>query len=158
MYRSFTINIINMKKIILAALLLSTTLLSQAQNDGAYYWKMLGKINFATQINPETGDVVYAPVFGKAIKEMEGKEIILKGYILPVPSRDGTFILSAFPYSSCYYCGGAGPETVIEVTPKFPILSRGSKPVTIKGKLKLNQPYNMLYLPYFLKDAEPYVE
>jgi hypothetical protein len=100
--------------------------------------------------------VQYAPVYSKDVRALVGKEIVLKGYILPVPSREGTIILSAYPYSSCYYCGGAGPETVIEVHPQFPIIHRSNKPVILKGKLKLNEPYDGLNLPYFLMDAEPH--
>lgn len=129
-----------------------------AQVDAALTWKTLGKISFKEQFNPETSDVVYAPIYSKYVKELEGKEIILRGYLLPVASRNGTVILSAFPFSSCYFCGGAGPETVIEVHPKVPIINRSGKPVSIKGRLKLNQPYDSLLLPYFLMDAQLHVE
>lgn len=147
-----------MKNIMLAFALVLCSANVSAQTDGMYYWKQLAKIQFASQFNAATGDVAYAPVFSSAVRELKSKEIVLKGYILPVQSRDGTVILSCFPFSSCYFCGGAGPETVIEVHPKFPIVTRSNKPVTLKGRLSLNEPYDMLYLPYFLLDAEVFTE
>ena len=47
------------------------------------------------------------------------------------------FVFSAFPYSSCFFCGAAGPETVIEVFASEGI-SYTSESISIKGKLKLN--------------------
>jgi hypothetical protein len=47
----------------------------------------------------------------------------------------------------CYFCGGAGPESVIEVTVKKP-LKFTSRVITLKGTLKLNDsdPDKLFYL------------
>jgi hypothetical protein len=37
----------------------------------------------------------------------------------------------------CFFCGGAGPETVMEVQSTEPV-KYTAEPVTIKGKLVLN--------------------
>ena len=148
-----------MKKLSLFLILFECLALAcSAQLEGAEGWKSLGKITFVNQLNAETGDVVYTPIYSKSLKALAGKEIVLRGYVLPIPAKDGNFILSAFPFSSCYYCGGAGPETVIEVSPKIPILARSGKPIIIKGRLRLNQPFDSLRLPFFLIDAELFSE
>ena len=49
------------------------------------------------------------------------------------------YVLSAYPYSQCFFCGNAGPETVVELS--FVGKQRRlqmDQLVTIKGKLKLN--------------------
>jgi hypothetical protein len=52
----------------------------------------------------------------------------------------------------CFFCGGAGPETVMEVISKEPI-KYTTEAITIKGKLDLNA-NDINRLMYGLKDAE----
>lgn len=131
----------------------------QSTAGAAYYWKVLSKVTTKGQFNAETGEVNYVPVFSKYVKDLKGKEVILTGYILPVEAKiEGSLTISAFPFSSCYFCGGAGPETVVILIPKFPIIHRPNKPVVVKGRLKLNEPYDPQHLYYTLLDAEPYFE
>ncbi len=85
------------------------------------------------------GFKVDVPVFSDDVKELEGKEITIKGYIIPVEGYKShkEFVFSAFPYNMCYFCGGAGPETVMEVVSIEPI-KYTAQAVTLKGKLSLN--------------------
>ena len=59
----------------------------------------------------------------KKSRPLPGKEIVIKGYIIPVEGYKShkEFILSAFPYNMCFFCGGAGPETVMEVEASEPV-------------------------------------
>ncbi len=102
-------------------------------------WKTLGKITFKKEYDELMGFKVDVPVFGKEIQALEGKEVTIKGYIIPVEGYKGhkEFIFSAFPYNMCFFCGGAGPETVMEVYAKDPV-EYTAEAVTLKGKLTLN--------------------
>ena len=102
-------------------------------------WKTLGKITFTKQYDELLGFKVDMPVFSEDVKALEGQEITLKGYIIPTEGYKShkEFVFSAFPYNMCFFCGGAGPETVMEVTALEPITFTGD-PITIKGKLQLN--------------------
>lgn len=143
---------------------LFATLSLTAQNSGAntnqplptgedyYYWKVLSKVKFLSNFDKSTGEVIYQPVFGKEIESLEGKRIFLKGYIIPADLSGGKMTLSAFPYTSCYFCGGAGPESVIEIDTKEPIIYRMEKPIVIEGTLELNRD-NPLRLMYILRKA-----
>jgi len=93
------------------------------------------------------------PVFSKEVKALEGKEIIIKGYIIPVEGYKShkEFVFSAFPYNMCFFCGGAGPETVMEVSASEPI-KYTAETVTIKGKLALNST-DINKLIYSISDA-----
>lgn len=118
-------------------------------------WKTLGKVTFKTKKDPMLGYDVDVPIFGKEVKELEGKTIEIRGYIIPVEGykQQGYFVFSAYPYNLCYFCGGAGPETVMEVfTKKGTTVKYTAKPITIKGKLVLNSK-DVNKLMYLMEDA-----
>ncbi len=85
------------------------------------------------------GFKVDVPVFSEDVLAMDGKTVDVRGYIIPVEGYKGhkEFIFSAYPYNMCFFCGGAGPETVMEVFANEPI-EYTAEPITIRGKLELN--------------------
>ncbi len=125
------------------------------ETDDMYYWKILSKVKYKSNLDAESGEVIYTPVFSKSIEQYEGKTIFLKGYIIPAELSRGKMTLSAFPYSSCFFCGGAGPESVIELETTTPIIYRLEKPIVLQGKLQLNRT-DPLRLMYVLKNATYY--
>ena len=127
----------------------SSNLLSQ-QNT----WKTLAKISFKKQYDELMGFKVDVPVFSEDIVNLNGQEVTIKGYIIPVEGYKShkEFIFSAFPYNMCFFCGGAGPETVMEVLAKNPV-EYTAEQVTLKGKLELNDS-DINRLMYALNDAE----
>jgi hypothetical protein len=102
-------------------------------------WKTLSKITFKKEFDEVLGLKIDVPVFGKEVKALEGKEVTVKGYIIPTDGYKSQteFVFSAFPYNMCFFCGGAGPETVMEISSKQPI-QYTSEPVYLKGILRLN--------------------
>ena len=79
------------------------------------------------------------PVFSETVRLLEGKELTIKGYIIPTDGYKShkEFVFSAFPYSMCFFCGGAGPETVMEVEATEGV-KYSADAVYLKGVLKLN--------------------
>lgn len=116
-------------------------------------WKTLGKITYKKKYDELLGFKIDIPVFSEPILKLDGKEIELKGYIIPVEGYKShkEFIFSAFPYNMCFFCGGAGPETVMEVEAKEGI-EYTAEQVRIKGKLQLNAE-DINRLMYILTDA-----
>jgi len=116
-------------------------------------WKILSKITFKKQYDEMMGFKVDIPVFSKDVKALEGKEITIKGYIIPVEGYKShkEFVFSAFPYNMCFFCGGAGPETVMEVSASEAI-KYTAETVTIRGKLALNSS-DINKLIYSISDA-----
>ena len=102
-------------------------------------WKTLSKITYKKEYDEMLGFKVDIPVFSEDILKIEGKEVKIKGYIIPVEGYKShkEFILSAFPYNMCFFCGGAGPETVMEIYAKEPV-EYSAEPITLKGNLELN--------------------
>jgi len=93
------------------------------------------------------------PVFSAPVKALENKEIEVKGYIIPVEGYKShkEFIFSAFPYNMCFFCGGAGPETVMEVEATDAV-EYTAEQVILKGTLSLNDS-DINRLMYLIKDA-----
>lgn len=142
-----------MKNYLTTSLLILMTLSVVAQsNDNV--WNTLSKITFKKEYDELLGFKVDVPVFSEEVLALENQEVIIKGYIIPVEGYKShkEFIFSAFPYNLCFFCGGAGPETVMEV---FAIESvkYTTDPIYLKGKLELNAS-DINRLMYALNNAE----
>ncbi len=102
-------------------------------------WEMLRDVTFKKKWSAEESMFVLYPTFGAKVANLKDKEIVLTGYMIPVDVDANVYVLSANPYSSCFFCGGAGPESVVQIkfkksTKRFDTDDR----VTVKGKMKLN--------------------
>ncbi len=121
--------------LLLALSILSIT--SFAQTDG---WSVFAKTKFDAKFNQQAGEYFLYPTFSADLKSQVGKEFSLEGYYLPIDvDGDAYIILSKFPYSQCFFCGGAGPESIAEVFFKTkPGKFEPDQYIRVKGKLKLN--------------------
>jgi hypothetical protein len=111
-------------------------------------WKTLFEVKYGDWL------ASFNPKFTDKIKALHQKTITIKGYLIPLQEqkKHTNFLLSAFPYDMCFYCGKAGPETVIEVTAKKPIKTT-NEVIILRGTLQLNsQDPNHLF--YLMPDAE----
>jgi hypothetical protein len=126
---------------------------------GDYYdiqWKDLSRVRFEERMNEDLKVMVPYPIFHPSVKRLDGKKIQIKGYVIPFEETgDATIvILSAFPFSNCFFCGGAGAETVIDVQLKNQRKRfKQDAMVTFRGKLRLNDS-DLDYLNYILDDAD----
>lgn len=99
-------------------------------------WKTLGQLEYFDAPHDIYGSVLL-PKFTKDIKALNGKTILIKGYIIPVDND--IYALSQTVYASCFFCGKSGPETVIGLTfAHKPGKLKMDSFVLIKGKFKLN--------------------
>lgn len=132
--------------------LLAIALVSFGQRTSAENWKTLGQLEYEKS-RDEYGEI-YVPKFGQDIRALEGKEIELSGYIIPFEGmfKPDHLIISSVPIASCFFCGGAGPESVAEIYLDEPV-EYTAKKVTISGKLALNDS-DVDQLMYILNDAK----
>jgi hypothetical protein len=102
-------------------------------------WKTLAGVTYIKKYDDFLGFKVDFPVFSEELESMEGQVIEIRGYIIPIEGYKShkEFIFSAYPYNMCFFCGGAGPETVMEIVAKEPI-KYTAEAITIRGNLKLN--------------------
>jgi hypothetical protein len=153
-YKILKIKELHMKNILFILFFATTSAAFSQSSLKDNTWKTLSRITFKKEYDEVLGLKIDVPVFGTEVKSMEGKEVTVKGYIIPTDGYKSQkeFVFSAFPYSMCFFCGGAGPETVMEVVSKEPI-KYTSEPVYLKGILRLNGK-DVNRLIYSLEKAE----
>lgn len=135
----------------LLLLVLNCTLL-HAQ---ASAWDSFARVKFVSKYNSDYGMNIQVPQFDWAIRLLEGKEVSLKGYFVPTDLQTPrSIILSRVPNSSCFFCGGAGPETVARINFKQSVHKfKTDEILKVKGKLKLNDS-NYREMSFILEEAE----
>ena len=124
---------------------------ASAQTDG---WSVFAKTKFDAKYSDKVAEYFLFPTFSADLKSMVGKEFSLEGYYLPIDVDGNAYIiLSKFPYSQCFFCGGAGPESIAEVFFKVkPGKFEPDQYIRVKGKLKLNDS-DLEHGNFMLEDA-----
>lgn len=117
-------------------------------------WKTLSKVTIEKRFDETLNFEIDYPTFSEDILLLDGKSITMEGWIIPLDELRGEnyFVLSALPFANCFFCGGAGPETVMEVFSKKEI-SFTEKKIKVRGTLSINAD-DPLQLMYILNDAE----
>ena len=101
-------------------------------------WEDFADVNFEPEYNEKYDVHFLMPRFGEKIKTYNGKRISITGYFLDISGSGEVFLISQNPMASCFFCGAAGPETIIEVSFKEKPPFRTDQIVTITGLLELN--------------------
>jgi hypothetical protein len=141
-----------MKQFLLAFFVFFIPLLTTfAQSEG---WSVLADVQFDIKYSQEAQEYLMFPNFGKEVIAKEGKFITLEGHVMPLDlGTDAYIVLSRYPFSQCFFCGQAGPETVAAIYFKTP--QSGFAPderLRVKGRLRLNGT-DIDKLNYTLEDA-----
>lgn len=118
-------------------------------------WNITNDVKLDQCFHEELGDYYYCPEFGSIMQSLEGKIVALSGYVLPL--EDNYFVLSMKPMASCFFCGGSGPQSIVDLKFKGPRAFKMDTYLTFKGKLRLNAT-NLEELFYILDDADVYEE
>lgn len=97
---------------------------------------------------------VYFPVFSQKQKVLDGRTVRVSGYMIPVDAEQNMYVLSAYPFSACFFCGAAGPESVMAIYfRKGNRTYKTDERVTLTGTLRLNET-DVDELVYILDDAK----
>lgn len=113
-------------------------------------WGTLRDVKFTRKFNQEYQLDFYYPTFGSNLLKLQGKIVEIKGYVIPV--NQNVFVLSAKPMASCFFCGGSGPESIVQLNFSKKNRFNTDQVITVKGKLRLNAE-NVDDLNYILDDA-----
>lgn len=139
-------------KIIFLILFISKISFSQIEIN----WTNLEDVEFSERYVEEVDEYVLFPSFGFDVQQLDGKEVILSGYILAIDPEIGYYVLSKGPFASCFFCGAAGPETIVELSLKSKDKSfMMDEFATFKGYLKLNSD-DIYRCVYIIEFAEVY--
>lgn len=102
-------------------------------------WEQLNDVKYESKFNPEYQIDFMYPIFGKEVKKLNGKSVIIKGYMIPLDVKSNLYAVSKYNYAACFFCGAAGVESVISL--KFKGRPRRFKTdefCTIQGTFLLN--------------------
>lgn len=120
------------KTLLLSLFLFATSVQAQFTLDWSYFK--------STTYDLDSTGAYVNPVYSEALQEWDDKEIFIVGYIVPLNVQLRTYVISAYPLEQCFFCGNAGPETVIQLYFKdSPPRLLTDQYVILKGKLKLEQ-------------------
>lgn len=114
-------------------------------------WNTFERLKFEEVYEPTTASWVQVPVWTEELKQWDGKLVRITGYIIALDAVNSQYALSAFPFSSCFFCGAAGPESVLELDLKHQQEYLTDEVITFKGVLELNS--DPLKFPLTLKYA-----
>ncbi|NBL65504.1 hypothetical protein GV828_09860 [Flavobacterium sp. NST-5] len=114
-------------------------------------WKLLGVIKYVKKMHKDYPEGVQYPIINTTLKAKNKKRIVMSGFIIPIDNT--TYALSKNVFASCFFCGQAGPETIMGI--KF----KGSTPklktdqyVTLEGNFRINET-NIEDWIYHIEDA-----
>lgn len=117
-------------------------------------WETLAKVPFEKKFSTELDANFWFPAFPDDILALEGQRILMQGYLIVMDVEADFLVLSANPFASCFFCGNAGPESVVElrVRKKGKGL-RTDEYVWVSGRLKLNA-RDVNQMNFILEDAD----
>ncbi|MEM9001280.1 MAG: hypothetical protein AAGB24_13530 [Bacteroidota bacterium] len=77
--------------------------------------------------------------FSPKMQALEGKKVVITGYLLVLGGNQSIYLLSKNPMASCFFCGNGGPETVVDLKfaqrPSFVM----DELLSVEGTLFLNR-------------------
>lgn len=116
-------------------------------------WEDLSKVEWSVKYLEAIEDSIMYPSFATSIMALQGTQIQVSGYIIPVDVSQDFYVLSANPNASCFFCGFGGPESIVELqlVDQSTIYSVDEL-LTFQGTLKLNWE-DMMHFNYILENA-----
>ena len=99
-------------------------------------WSLLAKIDYRNKPDKTYGEVMF-PIINPKLKAMQGKPIVISGFIIPIDNKN--YAISKNVFAACFFCGKSGPETIMGIkfkgeTPKL----KTDQYVTMKGTFRYN--------------------
>lgn len=116
-------------------------------------WDDLAEVSYDRKWSDDVDAYFWFPEFDDKIKAMEGKEVQITGYLIPFDETNGSYVLSANPFAACFFCGNAGPESVMGLELRKEGLKFDTDEfLTFRGSLRLNAE-NIYEMNYILEGA-----
>ena len=123
-------------------------------------WKDFDKITFVEKWDTTYQATTHLPKFNKRLKALDGKQIVIEGYLLPIDISAGYYILKSNerPINfGCVYSPKGNSDELIDLnfknTDSTYLNQFNNKKVTIKGILKLNDS-DILQMNLIIESAE----
>lgn len=113
-------------------------------------WATLGIVSTTSTYDPAYGIETKKVKVSQAVKILEGKEIEIEGYFIPLTGKlaQNHFMISKFNEKMCFFCGKAGPETAAQVIlADKKTQAYSDEKIKVVGILRINEndPSGLLY-------------
>ena len=116
-------------------------------------WLTLKDVEFENKYYENEDQYFLQPTYGEKLQALADKKVYISGYVIPIDPDEGIFVLSANTFSSCFFCGNAGPESIVElVINDNQTVYKTDQWASFKGVLKLNSD-DLDHLYYILEEA-----
>lgn len=100
-------------------------------------WKLLAQIKYLKKPSKDYPEGVMYPVINPTLKAKNKKLITMSGFIIPIDNKN--YALSKNVFASCFFCGQAGPETIMGIKFKNPNMKlKTDQYVTLQGTFRYN--------------------
>lgn len=118
-------------------------------------WAELADVDFKDVYLEELDSYYWKPVFGPQVMAAESEDVYITGYVIPVDLDEDFYVLSRYPFANCFFCGGAGPESVVDLRFKDSghRTYQTDERLTFHGNLRLNAD-DVYQMNYILEGAE----
>lgn len=115
-------------------------------------WPLLAGVEYVYSYKKDVNQWANKATFSEELKQLDGQRVQLKGYVLTLDMHGDMLVLSEYPFSGCFFCGGAGQESVVELQMKKKKRFKNDDFRTIEGTFRLNT--TEFELSYVLEDAK----
>lgn len=117
-------------------------------------WDELSEVSFDSHYDAETGIDILTATFSPHLQALDSQVVTLTGFMIPLNPMGTSYVLSRFPNANCFFCGGAGPETIVELrlAPRYVRRYATDTYATFEGLLRLNTD-NISSFHYVLMNA-----
>jgi len=105
-------------------------------------WDVLADVTWDETYDEELGLTNITGTYGDHLMSYQGKEVIVSGYVIPLDALGLSYALSRTSFAACFFCGQAGPETVMDlnVRPKsVPSYRQKDELIKFRGILVLRK-------------------
>ncbi|NVK27724.1 MAG: DUF3299 domain-containing protein [Flavobacteriia bacterium] len=103
-------------------------------------WADLEDVEFVEFYDRERSEWSLKAEFSDDVQALDNQEVVITGYVIPLDVSGEVYVLSAFAFSSCFFCGGAGPETVMGLTfEESPPQLKTDDVISVRGTLHINR-------------------
>jgi len=100
-------------------------------------WKLLAQIKYLKKPSKDYPEGVMFPVINPTLKTKNKKPITMSGFIIPIDNKN--YALSKNVFASCFFCGQAGPETIMGIKFKNTGMKlKTDQYVTLQGTFRYN--------------------
>ncbi|MBT0811710.1 hypothetical protein KIH41_10520 [Litoribacter ruber] len=102
-------------------------------------WRLFEKTSFIEKYNRTYSTYFLYPKFPKELLALEGKQVTIKGFYIPLDWEENAIVISKYPMAECFFCGGAGQESIaLAYLQKSPGRLKTDQIITVQGTLHLN--------------------